>query len=79
MRIRDEAHRRAVTHHRKRRGKGLTESPLDGIPGVGPKRKKILLKYVGDINSISKASLDDIALTPGISLSLAKDIAKALQ
>jgi excinuclease ABC subunit C len=46
---------------------------------VGPKRKKILLKYFGDINSISKASLDDIALTPGISLSLAKDIAKALQ
>lgn len=79
MRIRDEAHRRAITHHRKRRGKGLTESPLDDIPGVGPKRKQLLLKYFGDINSISKASLDDILLIPGISLSLAKDIAKTLQ
>jgi excinuclease ABC subunit C len=79
MRIRDEAHRRAITHHRKRRGKELTESPLDGIPGVGPKRKKLLLKFFGDINSISKASLDDIAMVPGISLSLAKDIANALK
>jgi excinuclease ABC subunit C len=57
----------------------LTESPLDGIPGVGPKRKKLLLKFFGDINSISKASLDDIAMVPGISLSLAKDIANALK
>jgi excinuclease ABC subunit C len=57
----------------------LTESPLDDIPGVGPKRKQLLLKYFGDINSISKASLDDILLIPGISLSLAKDIAKTLQ
>ena len=79
MRIRDEAHRRAITHHRKRRGKGLTESPLDEIPGVGPKRKQLLLKYFGEINSIYNASLEDIASVPGISLSLAKDIAKALQ
>jgi excinuclease ABC subunit C len=79
MRIRDEAHRRAITHHRKRRGKGLTESPLDEIPGVGPKRTQSLLKYFSNINSISNASLDDIASVPGISLSLAKDIVKALQ
>jgi excinuclease ABC subunit C len=79
MRVRDEAHRRAVTHHRKRRGKGLTESLLDAIPGVGLKRKQSLLKYFGDINSISNASLDDIAMTPGITRSLAKTIVEALQ
>ena len=79
MRIRDEAHRRAISHHRKRRGKEMTASPLDGIPGIGPKRKKLLLRHFGDISSINNASLDDLASIPGISLSLAKDIAKALQ
>ncbi len=79
MRIRDEAHRRAITHHRKRRTKGFTSSPLDQISGMGPKRKQLLLKYFHDIRSISNASLDDIALIPGISRSLAKDIVKALQ
>jgi excinuclease ABC subunit C len=79
MRIRDEAHRRAVTHHRRRRGKGLTESRLDTIPGIGPRRKQLLLKYFGDINAIYNASLDDIAMTTGISRSLAKTIVEALQ
>ena len=79
MRIRDEAHRRAITHHRKRRGKGITESLLDSIPGVGPKKKQSLLRYFGDIKSISNASLDDLARAPGITRSLAKTIVEALQ
>ena len=74
MRIRDEAHRRAITYHRKIRGKDLRSSRLDLIPGIGLKRKVILLKQFGDIDSISKAKLDDLVLVPGISRSLAQDI-----
>jgi len=74
MRIRDEAHRRAVSYHRKRRKKQLTESKLDMIPGIGEKRKKMLLKYRGDLQSISKAKLSDLERIPGISHVLAKNI-----
>ena len=74
MRIRDEAHRRAITYHRKLRGKDLRKSQLDLIPGIGLKRKKILLKQFGDIDTISKAKLEELVLVPGISRSLAQDI-----
>jgi excinuclease ABC subunit C len=74
MRIRDEAHRRAVTYHRKLRGKRLKTSRLDGIPGIGKKRKQSLLKHFGDIEAIRGATLEDLAGVPGISPSLAKDI-----
>jgi len=74
MRIRDEAHRRAVTYHRKSRDRGLKRSGLDLIPGIGPKKKGLLLKHFNDIDSISRAKPEELALVPGISNSLAQDI-----
>ncbi|MFC1869468.1 excinuclease ABC subunit UvrC [Thermodesulfobacteriota bacterium] len=74
MRIRDEAHRRAITYHRKLRDKGVKKSRLELIPGIGPKRKKLLLKRFGDIDAVSRAKPEDLALVPGISESLARDI-----
>ncbi|MBW2709336.1 MAG: excinuclease ABC subunit UvrC [Deltaproteobacteria bacterium] len=78
MRIRDEAHRRAVTYHRKLRSKGLTRSVLDGIPGVGKQRKKSLLKYFKGINSIAKAEVEELCAVPGINRNLALKIADRL-
>ena len=74
MNIRDEAHRRAITYHRKIRGKSLKKSQLDLIPGIGLKRKMLLLKHFRDINAISSAKPEDLILVPGISLSLAQKI-----
>ena len=74
MRIRDEAHRRAVLYHRKIRGRRLRESELDRIPGIGSARKGLLLKYFGDINGIASAKLEDLVSVPGISQSVAKGI-----
>ena len=74
MRIRDEAHRRAITYHRKIRGKIFKESELDRIPGIGLTRKKLLLKHFGDINAISNTTVEDLVLVPGIHRSLAQQI-----
>jgi len=74
MRIRDETHRRAISYYRKRRKKELTGSKLDRIPGVGPKRKKALLKYFGDIESLSRAEIEELKGVPGISQRIAKNI-----
>ncbi len=71
MRIRDEAHRRAVTYHRKLRSKGLTKSALDGIPGVGQKRKRLLLKHFKGIDRIAGADMAELCAVPGISRNLA--------
>ena len=76
MRIRDEAHRRAILYHRKLRKGGLEMSRLDLIPGIGPKRKRLLLEHFGDIASISRAKPGELALVPGISASLAQDISR---
>jgi excinuclease ABC subunit C len=74
MRIRDEAHRRAVGYHRKLRAKGLRLSDLDQIPGIGPRRKKLLLKHFGSLESIAAAEAEELAKVPGISASLADQI-----
>lgn len=74
MRIRDEAHRRAVTYHRKLRAKALRASELDRIPGIGKKRKKALLNRFRDIAAVANASADDLAGVPGISRAVADDI-----
>ena len=66
QRIRDEAHRFALTAHRSLRGKQGIASQLDAIPGVGPTRRKALLKHFGSIDAIRVASADDIAAVPGI-------------
>jgi len=74
MRIRDEAHRRAVTYHRRLRGKNLTRSDLNLIPGIGKKRKRQLLMSFKDIETISKATIEDLKQVPGISHALAETI-----
>ncbi|MDB4443913.1 excinuclease ABC subunit UvrC [bacterium] len=79
MRIRDETHRRAITYHRKRRKKALKESRLDRIPGIGLKRKQLLLQYFSDLHSISNAKLDDFEPIPGISRALAQTILETLK
>jgi len=74
MRIRDEAHRRAVGYHRKLRAKGLKLSDLDQIPGIGPGRKKRLLKHFGSLEAIAAAEAEELAQVPGISAGLAGEI-----
>ena len=74
MRIRDEAHRRAVGYHRKLRAKGLRLSDLDRIPGVGPKRKSLLLKHFGSLEAVAAAEVGDLTQVPGISDGLAREI-----
>lgn len=60
QRVRDEAHRFAVSYHRELRGKRMTASVLDGIPGLGPARKKRLVKELGGVNAVRRASLEDL-------------------
>jgi excinuclease ABC subunit C len=74
MGVRDETHRRAISYYRKRRKKQLTASELDGISGIGPQRKKALLKFFGDIQTIAGAELADLVRVPGIAESVAQDI-----
>lgn len=72
--VRDEAHRFAITGHRKRRDKARTHNALDEIDGVGAKRKKALIAHFGSVKGIQSAALEEIAQTDGISLSLAEKI-----
>ncbi|HKL78042.1 MAG TPA: helix-hairpin-helix domain-containing protein, partial [Gammaproteobacteria bacterium] len=72
--IRDEAHRFAVAGHRQRRSKARRESALDGIPGVGGKRKKALLHHFGGLKGIRSAGIEDLQKVEGISQALAERI-----
>lgn len=72
--IRDEAHRFAITAHRQRRGKKRTQSFLDEIPGVGPKKRRELIRYFGGQQEIRRASIEDLQKVSGISRGLAEDI-----
>ncbi|MBN1832167.1 MAG: excinuclease ABC subunit UvrC [Deltaproteobacteria bacterium] len=74
MRIRDEAHRRAVSYHRKLRSRGYKSSELDQIFGMGPKKKFLLLRHFGDIDTICSVKKQDLVAVPGISPLLAKNI-----
>ena len=76
--IRDEAHRFAITGHRQRRDKKRRTSTLEEIPGIGAKRRRDLLLHFGGIQAINRASLEELAKAPGISLSLAKRIFAAI-
>lgn len=76
--IRDEAHRFAITGHRRQRDKQRRTSSLEGIAGIGPKRRQALLRYFGGLQSIKRASINDIAQAPGISRQLAEQIHQAL-
>lgn len=66
QRIRDEAHRFAVTYHRQRRTKKMVSSALDGVRGLGPVRQKTLIERFGSVEKLSKAGIDEIAAVPGV-------------
>ncbi len=78
QRVRDEAHRFAITHHRQRREKAGLASQLDAIPGVGPARRKALLKEFGDVNGIRNASPEALQRVKGITAAVAKAIKENL-
>ncbi|OOS00282.1 excinuclease ABC subunit C [Haemophilus paracuniculus] len=77
--IRDEAHNHAITGHRKKRQKAFTESGLEAIAGVGAKRRQALLKYLGGMQGVKSATLEEIQSVPGISKALAEVIFDTLQ
>ena len=72
--LRDEAHRFAITYHRKLRSKRTLQSGLEKIPGVGPARRKVLLKHFGSLKRIQQASLEDLEQAPGVPKNLARTI-----
>ncbi len=78
QRIRDEAHRFAITHHRSRRSKSMVESVLDDVPGLGEVRRKSLLKRFGSLKKLRAATVEEIAEVPGIGARTAEAIVDAL-
>ncbi len=78
QRARDEAHRFAITFHRNLRGKSSVKSALDLVPGIGPKRRKTLIKTFGSVKGIREASEDDLAAAPGMTKKLAAQIKEHL-
>ena len=78
QRVRDEAHRFAITHHRTRRDKAMTASLLDDLPGVGPVRKRALLEHFGSPERIVAASREEIEAVPGLPGKLAREIHRQL-
>jgi excinuclease ABC subunit C len=76
--LRDEAHRFALTFHRKIRDKRLNGSVLDEVPGVGPRRRRMLLRTFGSIEAIGRASADDIASVPTMTKQLASKVKEYL-
>ena len=78
QRIRDEAHRFAITHHRSRRSKSMVESVLDDVPGLGEVRRKSLLKRFGSLKRLRAATVEEIAEVPGVGARTAEAIVAAL-
>jgi excinuclease ABC subunit C len=74
MQVRDESHRFGITFHRRQRHKRAFSSELDGVPGIGPTRRKILLKTLGSLAEIKKASREDLAAVRGIGPELAEQV-----
>ena len=74
QRVRDEAHRFAVTHHRTRRDRAMTGSLLDELPGVGPARKRALLAYFGSPEAILSASSEELQAVPGLPAKVAREL-----
>ena len=78
QRVRDEAHRFAIAHHRQRRAKAMTGSVLDDVPGLGPTRRRALLKTFGSVKKLRAASAEEIADVPGVGPTTAQSIVAAL-
>ncbi len=79
QRVRDEAHRFAITYHRSKRSKTVKESALDGVPGLGPARRQALLKHFGSVKKLREATADEICAVPGIGPSIAEVIVSTLK
>jgi excinuclease ABC subunit C len=78
QRVRDEAHRFAITYHRGVRSKAGIQSALDGIQGIGPKRKRALLRKFGSVKGIREAAVEEVAATPGFTKALAEKVLSGL-
>ena len=74
QRLRDEAHRFAITFHRQRRSKSSVASAIDLVPGIGPRRRRMLLRRFGSVSGVRGAPLEDIAAVPGMTLKLARKV-----
>jgi excinuclease ABC subunit C len=74
QRVRDEAHRFAIAHHRARRDRAMTDSLLDGLPGIGPARKRALLTHFGSPEAVLAASREELQAVPGLPAKLARDL-----
>jgi excinuclease ABC subunit C len=79
QRVRDEAHRFAITHHRTRRSRSMVESVLDEVPGLGEVRRKALLSYFGSLKKLRAATVEEIAAVPGFGLKTAHSIKESLE
>ncbi|PRY18001.1 excinuclease ABC subunit UvrC [Kineococcus rhizosphaerae] len=78
QRVRDEAHRFAITYHRSKRSKAMTTSALDGVPGLGQARKSALLKHFGSVKRLRAATADEVAAVPGMGPRTAAAVVEAL-
>jgi excinuclease ABC subunit C len=78
QRLRDEAHRFAITHHRNRRSKSMVESVLDEVPGLGEVRRKTLLRHFGSLRKLRQASVDEVAELPGFGRRTAESVVLAV-
>ena len=79
QRVRDEAHRFAITYHRQRRSKSMLESILDDVPGLGDTRRKALMKKFGSLARLRRADLDEVMNVPGIGRQTALAVMTAVQ
>jgi excinuclease ABC subunit C len=78
QRVRDEAHRFAISYHRSKRSKRMTESALDTVPGLGETRRKALVTHFGSVARIRQASVEEITAVPGIGTTTAAAVLAAL-
>jgi excinuclease ABC subunit C len=74
QRVRDEAHRFAITHHRTRRDRAMTSSVLDGLPGVGPARKRALLAHFGSPDAVLAASSEELQSVAGLPAKVGREV-----
>ncbi len=78
QRVRDEAHRFAISAHRRRRSSAMTRSALDDVPGLGPVRAAALLKAFGSVRTLRKATVEEVAQVPGVGPATAQAVVSAL-